>query len=83
MTQDRVGGDALQLTHDQLSMMLGVRRPTVSNVAGMLQKSGAIAYHHGRIRVVDRGKLEDVTCQCYRAVRELSTRLMEVPAQMR
>jgi CRP-like cAMP-binding protein len=83
MTQDRIGDDTLQLTHDQLSMMLGVRRPTVSNAAAMLQKSGAIAYHHGRIRVLDRDKVEAVTCQCYRAVRDLSTRLLELPAQAR
>jgi hypothetical protein len=53
-------------------MMPGVRKPMRSGAARMLQES-MTAYHHGRIRVVDCRKLKEVTRQCCRAVRELST----------
>jgi CRP-like cAMP-binding protein len=76
MTQDRVGGD-LPLTQELLSIMLGVRRPTVSVAAAMLQKIGAIAYNRGRIRIADRARLEDTACSCYHAICDLASRLVE------
>ena len=46
MTHDRVEGDELQLTHEFLGYMLGVRRPTVSLVLGTLDKAGMISERH-------------------------------------
>jgi Mn-dependent DtxR family transcriptional regulator len=43
-----------------------VARPTVTIVAGTLQKAGLIKYHRGRITIVNRGKLENAACECYR-----------------
>src|SRR4029077_13248534 len=45
MSHDRVGADAFSLTHEFLAQMLGVRRPTVTAVAGNLQKAGLLTYH--------------------------------------
>jgi hypothetical protein len=39
-------------------MMSGVRQPLDSGAARMLQKSGAVAHRHERIRVVDCRKVE-------------------------
>jgi CRP-like cAMP-binding protein len=64
MTQDRVGQDQIFLTQDFLAQMLGVRRPSVTVVAGVLQKAGLIAYTRGRILVLDRERLEAVSCEC-------------------
>jgi len=47
--------------------MLGASRPTVTVVAGTLQKAGSIKYRHGRITIVDRENLEAASCECYRA----------------
>lgn len=48
-------------------MMLGAARPTVTVVAGTLQKAGLIKYRHGKVTIVDREALEHASCECYRA----------------
>jgi CRP-like cAMP-binding protein len=68
-TQDRVGADALPLTQEFLSQMLGVRRTTVTLVARQLETAGVIRHRRGRIEVVDRKGLEEVACECYAIVR--------------
>ena len=67
-TQDRAGGDMITLTHEFLSQMLAVRRTTVTLVARSLQDAGAIEYRRGKIRIVDRRKLEKRVCECYKVV---------------
>lgn len=69
MTHDGVEGDELELTQEFLAQMLAVRRPTVSEVAGVLQEAGIIEYHRGRIRILDRARLEQGACECYGIVR--------------
>jgi len=76
MTQDRVGGAELNLTQQILSEMLGVRRASVTTAAGVLQKAGLIAYHRGRVRVLDRAGLEGAACECYAVVRAEFDRLL-------
>jgi CRP-like cAMP-binding protein len=71
MAQDRMGGDEFPLTQEFVAMMLGASRPTVTVVAGTLQKAGLIKYRHGRVTVSDRQALEDASCECYRAARSL------------
>lgn len=46
-------------------MMLGVTRPTVSEVAATLQRAGCITYRRGRVTIVDRARLEAAACECY------------------
>jgi CRP-like cAMP-binding protein len=76
MTCDRVGTDDLRLTHEFLAIMLGVRRPTVTLVMGDLQKAGLVDNRRGTIHVVDRGRLEMATCECYAAVKANFARLL-------
>ena len=42
------------MTHEFLSMMLGVRRAGITVSAGQLQKPGFIHYQRGCIEVTDR-----------------------------
>jgi CRP-like cAMP-binding protein len=77
-THDRVGDDTFALTQDQLAISLGVRRPTVSLAAAILQKSGLIAYRRGVVRILQRQQLEEAACECYDVVRETFARL-DVP----
>src|ERR1700738_83616 len=76
MSHDRVGTDEFQLTQEFLAQMLGVRRPTVSAVAGILQKAGLITYHRGRMTVLDRKGLEAASCECYEVVAKELDRLL-------
>ena len=69
MAHDRFTGNEFPMTHEFLSMMLGVRRAGITVAAGQLQKAGLIHYERGRIEVTDRPGLESVACECYGVVR--------------
>jgi CRP-like cAMP-binding protein len=71
MAQDRMGLDEYPLTQEFVAMMLGASRPTVTVVAGTLQKAGLIKNRHGRVTIVDRENLEAASCECYRAATDL------------
>jgi CRP-like cAMP-binding protein len=68
-THDRVARDEFPLTQEFLAQMLGVRRPTVSEVASRLQSEGLIGYSRGVLRIVDRHGLEKASCACYGIVK--------------
>lgn len=80
MTHDRVGNAALALTREFLAFMLGVRRPGVTVALRALQDRGVVDYARGRIIVLDRARLEDASCECYRVVRARYDRLLGVGA---
>ncbi len=65
MSQDRAHSDSFHVTHAFLAYMLGVRRVSVTNAAGGLQRVGLIAYHRGELTVLDRKGLEAAACSCY------------------
>jgi CRP-like cAMP-binding protein len=71
LMDDRANRDEYPITHDFLSIMLGVRRPTVTEAAMHMQDAGAIAYVRGRVRIVDRPLLESRSCECYAATTEV------------
>jgi len=79
-THDRSPGDRLQLTHDLLAHLLGVRRSGVTAAAGVLQQQGLIAYTRGRVLVLDRKGLERASCTCYEASRVALQPLLEAEA---
>jgi CRP-like cAMP-binding protein len=73
---DRAGADEFPMTHEFLSLMLGVRRPGVTIAAGILQRAGLIHYARGRMAVTDRPGLEAASCECYHTVRHEFARLL-------
>ena len=74
-TQDRVESEEFRLKHEFLAVMLGVRRPTVTLVMGQLQHSGLISSRYGRIRVLNRRRLENASCECHAVIRDHFLRL--------
>lgn len=68
--RDRVDDNKIRFTHEFLSQVLGVRRPTVTVVARMLQEAGLIRYHRGQIEIINRHGLEARACECYSAMRK-------------
>jgi CRP-like cAMP-binding protein len=65
MAHDRMGVDTLTLTHEFLSLMLGVRRPGVTEALHALRKQGLISYGRGRINVQDRKGMERAAGETY------------------
>jgi CRP-like cAMP-binding protein len=76
MAHDRAGADEFPMTHEFLSMMLGVRRAGVTMAAGVLQKAQFIRYEYGRMEVTDRPGLESASCECYGMQRRALDRLL-------
>jgi CRP-like cAMP-binding protein len=65
MAHDRAGEDEFPMTHEFMSLMLGVRRAGVSVTANVLKQAGLIHYRNGRMTILDRPGLEDAGCECY------------------
>jgi CRP-like cAMP-binding protein len=57
MAHDRIDGDTLSLTHEFLSIMLGVRRPGVTHALNLLERIGLIQASRGIITIIDRDGL--------------------------
>ncbi len=76
MSLDRLPSHELQMTHEQIADMLGVRRESVTQAALKLQTVGAIQYSRGHITVLDREELEDSVCECYPVVNDEYERLL-------
>jgi CRP-like cAMP-binding protein len=65
---DRVDGDILPLTQEELSELLGVRRTTVTQVVQQLRTSRAIRSNRRGLIEIDRPRLEAAACCCYKAM---------------
>jgi CRP-like cAMP-binding protein len=75
-TQDRVDDGHLTLTQEFLAQLLGVRRQTVSVIAGTLQAAGFIRFRRGVVRILYRSGLEASCCECYNVTRSLYERIV-------
>ena len=73
---DRLTSPEITMTQELIANMLGVRREGVTEAAGKLQKAGVISYRRGHIKVLDRARLEGMSCECYEVVRRESERLL-------
>lgn len=78
MSLDRLHDNKVLITQELIARLLGVRRESVTDVAGKLQKLGIISYSRGRITVLDRTKLEEYVCECYDSVNKEYERLLPI-----
>jgi signal transduction histidine kinase len=69
LLHDRLQKDEFNLTHEIIAQALGVRRAGVSTFALKLRRLGLIDYHRGKIRIVDRSRLEAIACECYEIIK--------------
>jgi CRP-like cAMP-binding protein len=77
LSLDRLPTNQLTMTQELIANMLGVRREGVTESAGKLQKLGAIEYQRGKITVLDRPMVEELSCECYAVVKEETERLAD------
>jgi CRP-like cAMP-binding protein len=75
-TQDRLGSQELNITHDFLAQMLGVRRASVTEVLRPLQTEGLISTRRGQLTILDSKRLAASSCECYRVIRNEYQRLL-------
>ena len=75
MSSDGIGSDEVDLTHEFLATMLGVRRAGVTEAAVRLQEAGLINYARGHVKIKDRAGLEATACECYRRTKAEYERL--------
>ncbi len=76
MCQDRAYSKELELTHEFIATMLGVRRAGITEAACQLKDEGAINYRRGQVTIVDRERLEAISCECYPLVKKEFDRLV-------
>jgi CRP-like cAMP-binding protein len=74
--RDHAGSNTFPMTQEFLAVMLGVRRQTVTVVAGVLQNAGLINFRRGTMVIRDPQALEDGACECYDASRRYYERFV-------
>ncbi|MET0373439.1 MAG: Crp/Fnr family transcriptional regulator [Rhizorhabdus sp.] len=62
---DRVTGDEIAITHEELGVMLGVRRSSITDALHQLEGTGALRGHRGRVTIRDRARLEALAGETY------------------
>lgn len=80
MAQDRINGDVVPLTHEFLSIMLGVRRAGVTVALNALGSRGLVASKRGNVIVIDRGGLVKVAGGSYGVPEKEYRRLFGAPS---
>lgn len=83
LTLDRLPSTELVITQELIAGMLGVRRESVTDTAGKLQRAGIISYRRGHISVLNRAGLEAGACECYAVVRKELNRLLSGVREIR
>ena len=81
LSLDRLPSNKVTMTQELIANMLGVRREGVTEAAGKLQKRGVINYRRGRIDVLDRTRVERLSCECYAVVKQETDRLLPLHPQ--
>ncbi|MGH8399201.1 MAG: Crp/Fnr family transcriptional regulator [Gammaproteobacteria bacterium] len=76
---DRLQSDEIGATHEAIANILGVRRETVTSVAGKLEEDGLIQNSRGHIKITDYSAVESRVCECYEVIKEQYTAMLPVP----
>jgi DNA-binding transcriptional regulator YhcF (GntR family) len=76
MAHDRIEGDEIKVTHDNIALMLAVRRASVTDALHMLEGQGLIRGHRGRVTIRDREGLLRIAGDSYGYYEAEYTRLI-------
>jgi CRP-like cAMP-binding protein len=83
MIHDRAQGSDLPLTHEAISQHLGIRRAGVTKFCSTLRDNKVIDYQRGIIKVLDRDRLKESTCECYQRMADISNSHRDTLSQSR
>ncbi len=75
-TRDLAESDRLDLTHEFVGIMLGVRRAGVTEALGLLRSEGLVDHSRGHITILDAEGLGRASCECYKVVSDEYDRLV-------
>jgi CRP-like cAMP-binding protein len=78
-TTDRVGSETVQLTHQFVGDILGVRRASVTDALHGLRRTGAVDTRRGAIVIADRSRLAAAACECYGVLQAEYERIYDAP----
>ncbi|OAH97427.1 Crp/Fnr family transcriptional regulator [Methylomonas methanica] len=78
---DRYSSNEMLVTHDHIANMLGVRRESITDATGKLQKKGLISCSRGHLSVLNRAALEEQACECYQVIKVEFDRLIPISAE--
>jgi len=78
---DRVEGDVIAMTHQELGVMLGVRRSSITDALHRLEGEGAIRGQRGRLTVRDRDRLKSLAGETYGFAESEYARLLGARAE--
>lgn len=65
MAHDRVRGDEVKVTHEEIAVMLAVRRASVTDALHILEGQGLIRSGRGRVTIRDRAGLRQIAGDGY------------------
>jgi CRP-like cAMP-binding protein len=83
MAHDRVDKPEFMLTQEYSAQMLGVRRASITVIAGRLREAGLIGYDRGHIRLIVLHGLQDAACECYGIMNGELIRLLGYDIELR
>ncbi|HET6896051.1 MAG TPA: Crp/Fnr family transcriptional regulator [Candidatus Baltobacteraceae bacterium] len=69
---DECGRLEFAITHQQIAEIAAIRRPSVSLALSQFQRDGLVRSQHGRMRILERERLEEMVCRCYWIIRNNS-----------
>jgi CRP-like cAMP-binding protein len=76
LSLDCLPSNQLVTTPELIAEILGIEREGVTDATDKLQKLDAIQYAGGQITVLDRPRLEHLSCECYAVMKRETDRLL-------
>jgi hypothetical protein len=71
-------GHDVPILQEFLAQMLGVRRASITDAVGSLERLALIERLGHAYRIVDRQGLEAATCECYALIREWDDKVLRL-----
>jgi len=72
---DNMRARSFALTQDALAISIGVNRPSLSLTVTALERAGILTHKRGTITILERGALEQRSCECYETLRREAERV--------